>query len=131
MIDLKLIVCLNEVAAQYVRMGKHIEALQALIDKGADVYVNIIPQSSMKDLGTYLDRLNNRPVNALGAIFTHSDFNIGVAVLKTMIDTIKIERNKLEVVLTGANYQLKDIESQIDAMATYLNLKGGNINDER
>jgi ABC-type amino acid transport system permease subunit len=124
MIDLKMIICLNEVAAQYVRMGKQIDSLQALIDSGTAVYVNFLPQPGTKNLGTCLDVLNNRPIDAYGPIFTQGDAIIGTAVIMTMIDTIKIEREKLERVLTGANYQLKDIEAQIKAMSTYLNMKG-------
>lgn len=123
MIDLKLVVCLSEVAAEYVRMGKQIDALQGIIDRGTDVYVNIFPQPGTKNLHETLDVLNNRPVNAYGLVFTQGDVNVGTAVVMTMIDTLKIERDKLEKVLTGANYQLKDMEPQIKAMSTYLNLK--------
>lgn len=124
-LDLKTIVGLQELAAQYIRMGEQLKALNRLIENKVPVSVTITPQPGTGvDLHSSLAPLNGQIMGPCGPRHDYSPA-VGVEVMITMHNAINGEREQIAKVLRGANYQLKDVEAQIKEMTTCVLYKGG------
>ena len=124
-LDLKVIIGLQDLAAQYIRMGEQLKALNTLIEKKVPVTVTISPQPGTGvDLHSSLAALNGQTMGPCGPKYDYSPV-VGNEVMVTMHNAISAEREEIAKVLRGANYQLKDVEAQIREMTTCVLYEGG------